>query len=317
MTAQTASRSKDSAQTKTRTRVPSRLDQLLYKATETLLYPVEDWRRRVTGGQQQTIVNQKDIRVVGMRRTGNHALLSWIEKQQTGSTFHLNNVAAGTHPYRYKSDNLRRYHPEYLKMAEVYRRQSKGDFVPRDCLLFSYEDWSLAQITRPAFERNRTLYLGKSAQSFDVLILRDPFNLFASRLKQDYTATKSKKLSMVEMWLEYAKEFVGESQYLSQNSIFINYNRWFSDKAYRRDLADQLGLTFSDAGLTSVPTFGGGSSFDGTALSGQARQMDVTNRWQTFENDEAFRELFQNSDVWHYSQRIFGELLGTERLRSQ
>lgn len=302
------------------TRNPSRLNHLTFKATETLLYPLEDgWRRLTQRRQQQEKVNQKEMRVVGMRRTGNHALLSWIEQQQPGETRHLNNVAAGKNPYRYKSDNLRRYHPEHRDMSEVYRRQAKGAFIKRDCLISSYEDWSLAQITHPRFERNRSLYLGKSAKCFDVIILRDPFNLFASRFKKkakNFLATKAKNLSMVDMWLEYAKEFVGESQYLQrQNLVCISYNHWFLDQAYRRELAAQLDLPFSDAGLSKVPTFGGGSSFDGTRLSGQATSMDVTNRWRHFEDDLAFRQFFQNEEIWHYSQQIFGDLPGTQSLR--
>ena len=298
------------------TRKPSRIEQLGFRVTETVFHPVQDWQRRLMQGKKgQQIVNQKDLRVVGMRRTGNHALLRWIEQQQPGVTRHLNNVAAGKNPYRHKADNLRRYHPEHREMSDAYRKQSKGDFITRDCLISSYEDWSLMQITQPRFERNRELYLGKSAKTMDAIILRDPFNLFASRFKQNFIATKAKKLSMVDMWLEYAREFLRETAYLQPNLICISYNRWFSDQDYRRELADKLDIPFSDEGLSDVPTFGGGSSFDGTRLSGQARAMDVTNRWKTFEENEAFRQCFKDPELWHYSQRIFGDIPGTERLR--
>lgn len=299
------------------THAPNRLRQLAFRATEACVYPIQDWqRRRVQSSKTQAIVNQKEIRVVGMRRAGNHALIRWIAQQQPGEFFHLNNVAAGKHPYRHKADNLRRYHPEHQKMSEVYRRQAKGELIERDCLLYSYEDWRLKQITQPRFERNRELYLGKSAQSFDVLILRDPFNLFASRLKQNFVATKAQGCSMVQMWLEYAREFVGESSYLSRNSIRINYNDWFSHEAYRCRLAEQLALPFSDAGLAQVSAIGGGSSFDGTSFSGQAGAMDVNGRWKAFSEDLAFRQIFQDEALWYYSQKIFGDLPGTEVLRA-
>ena len=298
------------------TRVPSRLNQLSYRASQSLVYPLTDWRRRLAQrSQPQEIINQKELRVVGMRRTGNHAIITWIERQQPGTAYHLNNVAAGTNPYRYKSNNLRRYHPQHGKMAAVYQRQAEGNLIKRDCLILSYEDWGLEQVTQPRFERNRTLYLGKSAQQRDVLILRDPFNLFASRLKQNFVDTKSKTASMVDMWLAYAREFTGESSYLQPDRVCINYNRWFADVSYRRELADQLGLVFSDAGLRYVPPLGGGSSFSGTRHSGQAGCLDVTNRWRHFADNPAFRQLFQNEEIWHYSQQIFGDLPETETLR--
>ncbi len=306
------------------TQVPGRLDQLAFKAAQILWYPLSDWQRQLSQQMRSLlidrasslkVINQKEIRVTGLRRTGNHAIIHWIEQQQLGHVRHLNNVAAGTNPYRHKANNLRRYHPEHHKMAEVYWRQAKGNFVQRDCLIYSYEDWSLKKITQPRFERNRTLYLGNCAHRYDVLILRDPFNLFASRLKKGYVATKMKTVSMAQMWLEYAKEWVGEDQRLLGDRVLINYNRWFADTDYRRSLADQLDVPFSDSGLNKVSTLGSGSSFDGTALDGQARKMNVTNRWRAFADDPAFRQLFQDEAIWHYSQQIFGHVPGTEVLR--
>lgn len=121
---------------------------------------------------------------------------------------------------------------------------------------------------------------------------------------------------MVQMWLEYAREFVGESNHLSDNLICVSYNAWVNSEAYRRQLAEQLALPFSDAGYAQVSAIGGGSSFDGTSFSGQARAMDVENRWRAFAADDTFRQLFQDEAVWQYSQQIFGELPGTEVLRT-
>lgn len=262
-------------------------------------------------------MNQRAIRVIGLRRTGNHAIMHWLEKQHTGDVFHLNNVKAGDNPYRYKSENLAKHHPEHQHMSAVYRRQSRGEYIQRDCLLYSYEDWGLEKITHSRFERHHDLYLGRSQKRYDVLILRDPFNLMASRLKNNYMPVKSKRRTAMELWLQYAKEFVGETQYLRHNRICINYNRWFEDEAYRQQLADTFEISFSDAGLTRVRTMGGGSSFDGRTLNGQARQMKVNHRWQHFVDNPTYRELFEDPQVWQYSQKIFGDIEGTEQLRSQ
>jgi hypothetical protein len=296
---------------------------LKFKAKEQLVYPLQDWRRTLQSRPTE-VINQKEVCLVGMRRSGNHAVLNWIRAQQPGEVCLLNNVAAGTNPYRYKSDNLLRYHPEHHKQAAVYRRQASGELIKRDCLIYSYEDWSLQQIVQPRFERNRELYLGKSSKQFDLLVLRDPFNLFASRLKQNFVATKTKHLPMVEMWLEYAKEFTGESRYLKRQRICVNYNRWFVDVDYRRALAAQLEIPFSDAGLNTISAFGGGSSFDGVGdingdRNGQARSasaLDVANRWRQFADDPTFRQLFDSDELWHYSTQIFGEIPGTNYLRT-
>lgn len=291
------------------------LRRSLFEITDSMLCPLQDAWQRQTRASASEIINQKEVRFVGMRRTGNHALINWLMHQLSGEVRHLNNVVISRNPYRYKANNLRRYFPEHAEMAKTYQRQADGALVKRDCLLYSYEDWSLGQISRSRVEYNRELYFGKAARYYDVLILRDPFNLFASRLKKGFVATKDSQLDMVEMWLEYAKEFVGESHHLNRNLVCINYNRWFAQEDYRRQISKQMAIPFSDAGLTSVSAVGDGSSFDGTRFSGDARVMDVTNRWRHFENDLAYRRLFENDDIWKYSERIFGKMPGTESLQ--
>ena len=276
---------------------------------------LEDTYRQLTQPVEE-IINQKELRVVGLRRTGNHAIITWLEQQHTGVVRHLNNVKAGENPYRYKGENLSDYHPGHKKMVETYRRQAKGDLVKRDCLLHSYEDWGLDQIGSRRFEHYHDLYVGRSQQRFDVLILRDPFNLLASRIKKGYLAVKPRRRDVVNLWLQYAKEFLGETCYLPHNRVCINYNRWVCDRTYRQTLADQLQMTFSDAGLNTVRSLGGGSSFDAQTMNGQAAHMDVTNRWQHFADDPDYRRLLSNPDLWLYSEKIFGPLDGMEALKS-
>ncbi|MEL6493066.1 MAG: hypothetical protein AAFQ95_24200 [Cyanobacteria bacterium J06621_3] len=106
--------------------------------------------------------------------------------------------------------------------------------------------------------------------------------------------TKSPGTSMVQMWLAYAKEFVGESTYLKRNRICVNYSQWCADTDYRRELSAQLEIPFSDAGLDKVSSFGGGSSFDGIGLSSRAKSMSVTDRWRQVAEDPTFKQLFLN-----------------------
>lgn len=45
--------------------------------------------------------------------------------------------------------------------------------------------------------------------------------------------------------------------------VFVKYNQWVKDPKYRQDLAERLGLHFTDAALDQLSIFGNGSSFDG------------------------------------------------------
>ncbi|MEC4893037.1 MAG: hypothetical protein SAL07_12640 [Oscillatoria sp. PMC 1051.18] len=261
-----------------------------------------------------SVINQTEIRIVGLRRTGNHAIINWLREQATGVVWHLNNVAPLTNPFRYKCENLQDYFPQYEQAIARYRSQAKGDFVAKDWLLYSYEDYALEQITKSQFERKHDLYLGKSAIRYDLLILRDPFNLFASRLKNNYLTVSTPPKTLVEMWLDYAQEFVGETNYLTNHKICLNYNRWTIDVDYRQQIAEKLGLKFSDAGIDRVGSWGGGSSFEGQEFDGQATKMDILNRWKHFQADPKYLQLVNNRKLYDYSQRIFGSIPGTESL---
>jgi hypothetical protein len=55
-------------------------------------------------------------------------------------------------------------------------------------------------------------------------------------LKKGFLSVKTKGMSLTDMWIEYAKEFLEETSYLSNNKVIINYNLWFSDISYRREI---------------------------------------------------------------------------------
>ena len=289
------------------------------KGKRFVAHNIEDLSRMLTQQDKLSeIVNQKEIRVAGMKRTGNHAIINWVKSQQTGKVGFINNVLANENPYRYKYKNLEDNFSEHKWAMEHYRQQAKGNFIKRDCLIYSYEDFPLDQIASDKFEHNHDLYLGKSTIRYDILIIRDPFKLFASRLKisskvGSFLLVNSQNKTMVDLWIDYAKEYLGETNYLKHNKICINYNQWFVDIEYRQQIANKLQMEFSDAGLSMVSGLGGGSSFDGKQFDGQATSMNVLNRWQKFCDNPQYKQFF-NPEVLEYSEQIFSHIPGTESL---
>jgi len=266
--------------------------------------------------QDQGIVNQTEIRMVGLRRSGNHALIQWIKPQQNGVFQHLNDVPVYENPYRHKYEYFIDHYPHHQGAIRQLHRQARGEFKPTDWLIYNYEDYPLGPIVDPAFERKHDWYLGPSARRLDVLILRDPFNLLASRLKKGFVTVKSTQYTFGDLWLAYAKEFLGETNYLTQPKICISYNRWVQDREYRRQLAAQLGLVFTDAGVHEVSSRAGGSSFDGTDYAGEARQMDVMSRWQHYLHHDLYGQLLHHPDLLRYAEWIFGPIEGIEVLKA-
>lgn len=265
----------------------------------------------------EKVVNQNLIRFIGLRRVGNHAVLNWLEKQigvSNKSVFHINNVPCGQNPYEYFYQRHLQYE-NHLRTRLFLKRHAQGRFDPHDTLIYSYEDFSLEDITHPDLESQEDTFYGKANHKYDVLILRDPFNLIASRLKSGFIDVKSSGKNMMDLWLEAAREFVGETNYLTRNKVCINFNRWTIDREYRITIAQALEIPFSDAGKEDVRPFGGGSSFEGQQHQGQGSAMKVLERWTHFVDDPVFRQYFDCPEVWKYSEAIFGVMPGTEQLR--
>ena len=297
-------------------RIRESLKFLAYRLKCQAYNNIQDFQQILVKSNNSQIINQKEIRIAGLRRTGNHAIISWLVEQQKekGIIYYLNNVKVNENPYRCKYQNLVYYYPQHQWAIEQYKKQAEGEFILRDCLVYSYEDYSLKQVFSDRFERKHDLYLGKTAQRYDLLILRDPFNLLASRLKNNFLSVHSRQQSFIDFWIEYAKEYLGETNYLKHNKVCINYNLWKCDRDYRQELAQKLGIDFTDAGINKVLSHGGGSSFDGKNLDGNATAMDTNNRWQHFIKDPIYRQLINNKELLDYSQQIFGYIPGTEKL---
>ena len=309
-------------------KLPKKLSYIKRRSRQKISHVFEDIGRLIEyGSKPQSIVNKKEVRILGLRRSGNHPIINWIGKQIQGQAVFMNHVRPLENPYRaqYESqlifgNNLSQQDWKY-RDTDWWKQEKVGKFSFKDCLIYSYEDQELDKIAHPSFERKHDLYLGKSEERYDVIVMRDPFNLFASRLKHKPRDNRSyfsmlevysRRYSLPELWICYAKECLGETNFLKNKKIFINYNQWFLDSNYRREIANQLKIDFSDNGLNDIPPQP--SSFDGASYAGKANKMDVLNRWKLFIDNDLYRELLQTKGLLDYSINLFGQIPGTEVL---
>lgn len=245
--------------------------------------------------------NQKELRVIGLSRSGNHAIINWILNQAQGRTCFLNCVEGKTNPFvsaRPLASGLP-YEANYPEFD--WERECCGDFLHKDLLVYSYEDSFLGHTCHPLFEQHHDRWMGPSRQRMDILILRDPFNLFASRRRAELSSVST--LTAIRIWKQHAREALGERHYLNTPNLWIYYNRWVTDRAYRQQIATRLGLRFSDATIDTVHSTGGGSSFDGVRYNGAARQMKVLERWKVYQHDPAYVRIF-DPELVMLSRRI-------------
>ena len=290
-----------------------------------------------------SFTNKREISCFGLRRSGNHGILNWITSQDNDPYVHLNAVRlnidkdpykgygevfiSGINPFIYHKQNFK-FRPRpflgslrYLMNPEVkFSYGCDRDEVDREALrkykvkplvIHSYEHYSFSEVMGSWFEEKREDFLGKSQDRFDLLILRDPYNTFASLIKRGEVIEEAEPI--INKWIEYAKEYLGLSNYL-KNRISVNYNEWFQNKTYREEMARSLGLVFSDAGIDTIPRIGRkgkrkGSSFDGLNYQGQATKMGVLSRYEEFLDHPAMLKVLANKELNELSTEIFGSIL--------
>lgn len=291
------------------------------------------------------VVNTLEVRAFGLQRSGNHAVLQWMMDQHRGHRIaFLNDVRHGDHdPYTELWEPEFHGFDEGLDLEQIRR-------APKRLLLYTYEDSRvnmargqeslLATLDDAAFEANRERYLGPSAHRKDFVILRDPFNFFASRLRKldDLTGVRDVPW-IVENWKALARLALHGSGGDDAPRVVL-FNRWRSEAGYRRTLSRELMGEYSDDTLNRVSEHGGGSSFDGKAQiplslaelrsdwrtllhpsnlastlkrtrARGAQAMEVHRRWPHMRDDPRFRALFADGELLDLSEAIFGRIPGT------
>jgi hypothetical protein len=228
--------------------------------------------------------------VLGLRRSGNHVAINWIMNQTDGSAVFFNNINPDLPPWT-------------ARMREFRLRARNRS--PR--IILSYEDVSPDRLLSDPL---LTVLRDSSAVRIRfALILRDPYNLFASRLRKwpDRFAQPEATDAQTTLYAQHA-ELARDPRPIWRDAplVPILYNELVQDPAARTRIADALGIRDGDRGLETVPVYGHGSSFDGT--EGQVADMrnQVFSRWREMEADPTFRKVISDPALQHAGQTLFG-----------
>lgn len=261
------------------------------------------------------IKHQSEIRFFGLSRSGNHAVINWIIRQLEGSYCFLNCAELKHNPF-VTARPLNDLGVVYKTNIEDFdlEKERKGEIIKKDYLLYNHEDCFLGAANKKQLLEKHNEWLGPAKKRTDILILRDPFNLFASRmkaglLKGHFTHHGVRPISVMtlkRLYKQHAREFLGEKNNL-RNKIGINFDSWTTDEDYRRKITGELGIPYSAKGLWDVPGVAGGSSFDGTRYSGEAQKMNLNSRWEYYASDPEYLSLF-DEELMDLTRKIFGEI---------
>jgi hypothetical protein len=205
----------------------------------------------------------KDFLIAGTKRSGHHAVITWLASQMPETVRHYNDIL---------------YEP--FSHGEVVCKSRPGDTYIGNVEkrnIYSMEDVPLSNLTN-LHKSNLTI----------VVVIRDIRNTLASDIKACNPKVVNKHLKkLVGIWRGYVEGYLGSSP-----EYFILFDRWFKDKSYRRKICYDLNVPFTDKGLNKVPNYGGGSSFDLTKFNGKAQHMDVLNRWVRFKDHSLYKKYY-------------------------
>ena len=248
------------------------------------------------------MTNEQEFIFFGMRRGGQHAVIHWLACHFDEPVWFVNDISKFAKP-KVPRDDTNVYAPDAFRTPtndDAFWKKKKKVFFQ------SYEDKYIDELD---FEANESV-VGKSGKQTCVLIMRDPFNMFASRLKAgDFVFRLTKK--HVALWIQHAEEAIGATSFLP-NLVVISYNDWVTSEKYRRRIENIMGLPETDRGINQI--FGVGSSFDAKKYDGRATSMNVLKRWKGFGAYETYRNLVKNGRLWELSRTIFGQV-APDRLR--
>jgi len=257
------------------------------------------------------IWNEKEIRIIGLKRSGHHGIITWIAHHFEEPVCFLNNIVPFHNPFVSKKASI-------IGDKETNRfynipTEASGGLSYKKCLMYNYEDQYLERICNEKVEELNSVFLGKSQEKYNVLVLRNPFNLIASRLRAANEAwisemipnpkTEEGRKMTSEIWKKYAKEFLGDTNYLKEK-ICINYDKWHHNEQYRASISSSMKLEFTDSGKNVINDIGS-SSFEPNKRD--AKELKVTERWKEYAADEYYRSFFDDEMI-DLATRIFEDL---------
>lgn len=237
---------------------------------------------------------------VGIKRSGNHAILNWLYKM-IPNYIHLNNL-------RINSLNVKHYkkhltNKDEFKSNEIYSDNSWIPFTKNHNLIISLENQDL-NIVKTRINK----FVNQSKVDHEIILLiRSPHNNMASVWKifsrQKYKDTLDSTMDKhIKLWFDYAEEAIHNKLFGSCKVVL--YDRWFMDQQYRSNIANNFDLQFDDSNFEVIYRHGS-SSFDGYKYQNNASKMDVLNRFDALSRDTDFlTKIGQHKEIMNIKWNV-------------
>ncbi|MFW5890971.1 MAG: hypothetical protein ACOCUI_02030 [bacterium] len=236
-------------------------------------------------------------------------MLDWISRQYIGPFLYIDGCVSG----RSFIGNYKKFRSNDRFISYVNSLKNCTDLIYNgnvfndSFVIVRFENQALSdlKVFSNFLEEEKTL--GHFKIKKNIIVLRDPYNTGSSIINyKNKTVYKTPDhiKKWIKLWIMYAKEFCGETNYIKDN-LNVNYNLWFQSKVYRKKISKNINGKFTDESLDVVTDAGGGSSFSGILKNGEASSMKVLERWKENRDNELFKIIRNNKEIKRLSNKIF------------
>lgn len=247
--------------------------------------------------------------VFSMARSGHHAFIYWLASAYPGEVIHYNNCVRGWEK------------KEFLPYSNRKQMYNLANFSEgRTARILNFEDFDLEDFERFHMQDFKIF---QHSKVFIIVLVRDMYNWVASSMKiggyadeflnkpigKDYMGLPNKP-SRMELYRRQMLAVTMKKPYFQDFYGFdVSYNKWFTDVAYRKELAHHLKVPFSDKGLQDIPSWGGGSSFTRHKLQHKGQQMKVLERWKNYKGVKRYKKICNNPELEKLNHDYFRDLV--------
>ena len=243
---------------------------------------------------------EKEIRVFGMRRSGNAAVNNFIVRSfPRGVVVFINNSDLSFRKYGPFPKRQKRYAKKVFKYflngtehmpitdINVCLKRKYCYYCERQKWAKHYGKWAFAKS-----DLNTRAKSDLTQDKYNLVIVRSPHNYLASVLKFPHNKMKyiftgnNRYLEFTQLWIQYAEEALGITNYIP-SKIVVLFDKFVSDSYYRKSISDALGIPYVYSAIRSS-AYGqksrylgvSKSSFDGNGYMGSTNEMMVLDRWK-------------------------------------
>ena len=251
-------------------------------------------------------MESKIIHVVGVQRTGQHAIISWL-------LGHFDKVAFKNHM---SPSNREKW--GFAPPFWYFEPKKRDEWEASEDFREGQDAWILGtELVGPPVQFNEHMATqmdayGLSGTQEIIRIIRNPYNHYASVLNWRRNKLLVSPAKFKRAWMAMANAMIDKEQNPMELCYDIIFDKWFEEENYRKKITQLLNLKYSDRRLNTVMKIGvgkaWGSSFDGMTKKNKAQHMHVTERWKKMLDNEHFQQIYNDPEI-----ELKANLIGMEK----